>query len=363
MGKTLEALVRKELDSAREASLAIGVVSKDGKSVTSYFNEIFDGVQPGDYVFEIGSTTKTFTSLLLAILVKEGKVSLDDPVKNYKPGYEKALSLNGKDITFRHLAVHRSGLPREDMKKLRQRIKENKEEKDNPFKYFTEADLHEFYTNHQPKREVEKKWQYSNIGIGLLGNTLAEIEEMPFEDAVRTRILEPLGMDDTFITGTPEQNSRYVKAYNKKGERVPPIELAAINGAGALKSTLNDMLIYLEHQTGLTDSHLKEAIELTHQIHGKTSAKKIKMGLGWMIEEKKWSQYPVIHHGGTTIGFHTYCAFIKEIQAGVVIFSTIQLRPWRIIKMLTNIEGLVNENIAKELFKEELMKAGTRQTD
>ena len=75
------------------------------------------------------------------------------------------------------------------------------------------------------------------------------------------------------------------------------------------------------------------------------------MGLGWFIEKKKWSEYPIIHHGGTTMGFHTYCGFIKEKQVGVVVCSTIQLKLVRMIKMLMNLTGMVNEDIAETIFK------------
>ncbi|VEF46170.1 penicillin-binding protein [Bacillus freudenreichii] len=352
------ALVQAELDNAKKASIAIGVVTKDGKYTSGKtYDKILD-TEIGDCLFEIGSTTKTFTSLLLAKLVCDGLISLDEPIKSYKPEYQNALAFNGKEITFRHLSTHRSGLPREDMKKIRQRIKENKQDKSNPYKHFSADDLHHFFIDYDLKKEIDKKWRYSNIGVGLLGNTLAEILGATYEEAIQSHILSPLGMKDTFIHGTDEQNSRYVRSYNKKGVQLPHMELPAINGAGALKSSIYDMLNYLEFQMGLKESPLNEAIELTQQIHGKSSTKKIQMGLGWFIEQKKWSESPLLHHGGTTMGFHSYCGFLKKEQIGVVIFSTIQLRAWRLIKMLLNMTGLVNENIAESIFKEHLAQRG-----
>lgn len=351
-----EELIKKDIEQAKKASYAIGIVTRDGIQVHGKIHDDMRDLEIGRSVFEIGSNTKTFTSLLLAKLVQEGKVSLDDPIVTYKPEYKNALTFNGEEVTFRHLATHSSRLPREDIKKLRKRIKENKHDQDNVFKHYTLDDLHEFYIGHDLKKEIGEKWGYSNIGFGLLGNVLSEILGMSYEDAIQTHILKPLGMNDTFIHGNEEQMSRYVKSYNKKSKRIDPIELPAIQGAGALKSTINDMIIYLQHQMGMVDSPLQEAISLTHQVQGVKAHKKVQMGLSWFIEEKKWSSYPIIHHGGTTMGFHTYFGFIKEEQIGVVIFSTIQLKTLRLIKMLLNITGGINENIAEAIFKEYFSK-------
>lgn len=349
-------LMRKEVSRAKKASIVVGVV-KNGKR--EYIGLLENGSERadselGDLYFEIGSTTKTFTSLLLAKLLTENVISLDDPVSKYKPEYKQALTYNGKEVTFRHLATHTSGLPREDMKTLRRQIKENKERKNNPYKDFTPADLDRFFTTYKIKRKIGKKFVYSNIGLGLLANTLSDLLDMTYEEAIKTEILKPLEMNDTFITVNESHLDRYVQAYNKKGNLVPPIELPAINGAGAIKSTMNDMLTYVEHQIGLRSSPLREAISLTHEKQFVKATKQIEMGLCWMIENKKWADTPVIHHGGTTVGFHTYCGFMKEHKLGVVIYSTIQIPFMRLMKMITGLEEMVNVNIADPIFKSHL---------
>lgn len=351
LDQVAESLIKRELNNAKKASLVVGVVSKGEKMISGTIYDDMSGVEIENCVFEIGSTTKTFTSLLLAKLALNDTISLDESLSTFKPEYKNALLYNGKEVTFRHLATHRSGLPREDMKKLRTRINEHKEEKNNPYKYFSDQDFEQFFIDFDLKKEIDKKWRYSNIAVGLLGNVLAEISGQTYEEAMTTQILSPLGLKDTFITGNEEQNARYIKSYNKKAERIPAILLPAIDGAGGLKSTMHDMLQYLEHQMGMIDSPLKEEIELTHKLQAKTRWKNLNMGLGWFIEQKKWSEFPIIHHGGTTMGFHTYCGFIKEKQIGIVISSTIQIKALRMIKMLLNLTGAVNENIAEALFK------------
>ncbi|UOE95826.1 serine hydrolase domain-containing protein [Alkalihalobacillus sp. LMS39] len=353
--------VKQELKHAKNASIAIGVVTKDETFITGDLFEHLGEYEIGDYLFEIGSTTKTFTSLLLAKLVQEKIISLDEPIKSYKREYEKALSYNGKDITFKHLSTHLSGLPREDMKTIRKRMKKNKHDKDNPYKYYSEADFHQFYLDFDLKREIDKKWKYSNIGVGLLGNLLVDIVgATSYEEAIKTHILTPLQLHDTCVTPSNEQMNRYVPAYNKKGARIPPLEIPAMAGAGALKSTIKDMLMYLQYQLGLRESSLSQAIQMTHELHGRTPWKTCHMGLGWMLETKKWSDYPVIHHGGTTMGFHTYCGFVKEQQIGIVIFSTIQLKLFRMVKMLLQLTDGVNVKIAESIFKDYIEKQKER---
>ncbi|WP_078543018.1 serine hydrolase [Litchfieldia alkalitelluris] len=105
--------------------------------------------------------------------------------------------------------------------------------------------------------------------------------------------------------------------------------ILGIPAAVAFKSTINDMSLYLKHKMGMIDNPLKEAIDLTHTYQSIKAHKMANMGLSWFIEEKKWSKYPLIHHRGTTMGFHTYFGFIKEEQIGIVMFSTIQLTTFR----------------------------------
>lgn len=200
------------------------------------------------------------------------------------------------------------------------------------------------------KKEIGEKWGYSNLAVGLLGNLLGEILGLNYEAAITSQILEPLGMKDTFVTGDSDQNRRYMKAYNKKGEEVSPFLVPAMNGTGALKSTMHDMLMFLEHQMNIHGSPFKDEIDFTHKIHTKTQWKNFNMGLGWIIERRKWSRFPIIHHDGATVGFHTYCGFIKEKQIGTVICSTAPLRALPLIKKLLGLTGMLHEDIAKTIF-------------
>ncbi len=178
-----------------------------------------------DAVFEIGSLTKLFTARLLALLVEDGVVALEDPV---------AAPVKGRPITLKDLAEHRSGLPRLP------KTKTGRWNRKDPYAEFTAERMPEVIAATLPKREPGGKVVYSNYGYGLLGYTLANAASTTYGDLVRTRITEPLGMTQTGLD-TPG----LVGGHDFFGRPTPPWNLAALAGAGGLRSTASDMLRFL----------------------------------------------------------------------------------------------------------------------
>lgn len=178
-----------------------------------------------DAVYEIGSLTKPFTARLLALLVQDGVVALDDPVAG--------PPVNGRPITLKDLAEHRSGLPRLPRKLERW-------DRSDPYAQFTAERMPEVIAATAPKRPPGGKVVYSNYGYGLLGHVLAEAAGTTYAELVRTRITEPLGMTRTGLD-TPG----LVQGHTFFGKPTPPWNLAALAGAGGLRSTASDMLRFL----------------------------------------------------------------------------------------------------------------------
>lgn len=352
-------LIDKELKKAKAASMIVGVVSKDEMEIESYLHHYYEGEDPENLLVEIGSVTKTFTATLLTKLVTENVIALDDSVFPFVPELEKALTFNGEEVTFRHLATHTASLPKDDVKNIRRQMKENPDLKLNPFSQYDEKDFNLFFENHRPKRAFGSKWVYSNMGIALLGHILAKVLNTTYENAIQENILDPLGMNDTYFTIPESEKSRYVRAVNKTGKAVPPMETNLFNPAGGIKTTVLDMLTYLRYQMNVRKAtpELAAAIELTHERQYLKAMKGYDSGLTWMIDQPKWTPYPIIHHGGTTIGFHTYCGFIKELEIAVIVVSTVQLNFSRIIKILTKKNGIINTNVAYSIFKRYSKKA------
>jgi CubicO group peptidase (beta-lactamase class C family) len=175
-----------------------------------------------DAVYEIGSLTKPFTARLLALLVEDGVVAYDDPV------------LDGGAFTFRQLAEHRSGLPRLPRKLERW-------DRRDPYRQFTVERMPEVIATTAPKREPGGKVVYSNYGYGLLGYELARRAGTTYGELVRERITAPLGMTRTGLD-TPG----LVQGHDVFGRPTPPWDLAALAGAGGLRSTATDMLRFLQ---------------------------------------------------------------------------------------------------------------------
>lgn len=351
--KITNRLIDKELKKAKAASLIVGVVSCDDMEVESYLHDYYGGTDSEKLLVEIGSTTKTFTGTLLAKLVVEGFISLDDSVCPYVPKFKKALTYEGQEMTFRHLATHTASLPKDDIQTIRQQIKQDATVKLNPFSQYDETNFEKFFLHFRPKRAFGTKWVYSNLGIALLGYVLTRVVDMSYEEAIQLHILEPLGMSDTHFVVPEEKMDRYVKTYTKRNKQIPPMEIGVFNPAGGLKSSILDMLKYLRFQMGLreTSESLATAMEITHEPQGVKAMKGYEGALTWMIDQPRWAPHPIIHHGGTTVGFHTYCGFMKGMDVGIIVVSTVQISFTRIIKMLVKHDGLINTNIAYSIFK------------
>ena len=167
-------------------TLVFGVVDGDKSEVVA-FGKLDNGTAPdGDTVYEIGSVTKTFTATLLARAVLSGRVTLDAPVAQLLPGF-KIPSRGGKEITLGELGTQHSGLPR---------MPSNFLPKDpaNPYADYDAAKLKAFLAGYQLPRDPGAAYEYSNLGFGLLGYALAQLEHTTYGAVIDEEILKPLGM-------------------------------------------------------------------------------------------------------------------------------------------------------------------------
>src|SRR5262249_16319019 len=149
-------------------------------------------------VFEIGSITKVFTGILLAEAVKRGEVKLEDPISKYLPKYVTTPKYNGKEITLLNLIWHTSGLPMKPNNLHSSNLK-------SPYADYSVKQMYEFLAKYQLTRDPPSqfdysKFEYSNLGVGLLGHILSLRAKTTYENLIKTRVLQPLGMHDTTIT-------------------------------------------------------------------------------------------------------------------------------------------------------------------
>ncbi len=294
--------------------IVVGVIDATGRRVVSYGTFDRDGKRTidGDTVFEIGSITKVFTALLLADMAERGEVALTDPVSKYLPKDVKMPERNGHVIRLEDLATHTSGLPR---------LPSNMKPKDfmNPYADYTPELLYQFLSSYELPRDPGSKWEYSNLATGLLGHVLSLRAGMDFEALVRTRITTPLGMKSTAITLSPELKARLTPGHNGELAVVKNWDFQALAGAGALRSTADDLLIFLAANMGETKSPLAPAMAEMLKVRVPTGMEGFENALGWHISTQHGKE--IVQKDGGTFGYSSFIGFDAKAHAGVVVLS------------------------------------------
>ncbi|MGG4267114.1 serine hydrolase domain-containing protein [Peribacillus simplex] len=296
-------------------------------------------------IFEIGSITKVFTSVLLADLVTNHVLSLEEPVHNIFPEFKRALTNKNQVVTVKHLATHTSGLPRED-KLLKRRIVN----KLNPYQYYSERDLQDFFSQYTMNHIGG--WNYSNLGYALLRLVIERVTSIIYGNLIKEKVTNPLELVDTTLLLDRRQQLRRVNPKTKKGVEIPPLIVDGIKGAGGLYSTMDDMLHFIELNLNSYNAAYP-SLSLTHKTHTLGVKGRFNMGLGWFIEKIKGLNDEVFWTGGTTVGFHTYAGFIPSQKKGVVVLSTYHLTRFELLKVILGGGPIINNEIAKEYFMNE----------
>jgi CubicO group peptidase (beta-lactamase class C family) len=298
----------------RAVGLVVGVIDGKGRRVISYGSLAKDDKRPlnGDTIFEIGSVTKVFTSLILMDMVQKGEVALTDPVAKYLPERVKVPERNGKKITLADLSTQTSGLAR---------MPNNLRPKDmaNPYADYTVDQMYEFLSGYQLPRDIGEKYEYSNLGVGLLGHALARRAGLEYEAMVKARVLEPLGMKSTAITLTPEMKARFATGHDGKLQPTPAWDIPTLAGAGALRSTANDMLTFLAANLGYAKTPLADAMAAEVSVRKPTGMPGMEIAYAWHVLSKEGRS--VIWHNGGTGGYRSFVGFDPQTRAGVVVLS------------------------------------------
>ncbi|HYO05822.1 MAG TPA: serine hydrolase domain-containing protein, partial [Phototrophicaceae bacterium] len=253
------------------ASIVVGFVDPNGTKVFGYGNISKTNNVPvnGNTLFNIASLTKPFTTLALADMVKQGIMNLDDPIEKYLPYNVTVPQYNGHKITLGDLATHTSGLPF-----MPSNIWLNDTVGDlNP--NYNSTQMYQALSNTTLLSQPGTKFLYSDFGLGLLGHILSLNERgMPYEQLVKNRVLDVLGMNDTKITLSENDiKNRFPVGHLNGSEIETPEVPEVIAGAGAYRSTANDLLKYLSANLGLIHTTLDEPMQLQHLIqHPSVSA-------------------------------------------------------------------------------------------
>ena len=294
--------------SARPGIAFAAAVSEPGESFV-----VTRGPANDDTLFEIGSLTKLFTSLVLADMVVAGEVRLDDPVARYLP--DKALVGHGhRPVTLRDLASHISGFPR---------LPTNLAPSDpaDPYADFDEAKLLAFLKSHIPSRSPGAMFEYSNFGAGLLGYALSRAAGKPYATLLSERILKPLAMTKTCV-GFCTKGS-LAQPYGPGGKAVPAWSFGTLAGAGGVRSSATDMARFA---SALADPPvaLKPAVDLMLANRRPAGAGR-EIGLGVFIAPTTNGE--ILFHDGATAGSQSSLVVDRETKRAVVVLTNSGGRP------------------------------------
>ena len=313
--KSVKDVLIERVETAKSnPSIVVAVIDEKG---ANFFSDGATNLNAGakksdeNTIFEIGSVTKVFPGTLLAEAVRRGEVKLDDPISKYLPATVKTPTRGGKEITLLDLATQTSALPR---------LPDNfaPQNPQNPYADYTTERMYDFLSKYTLPRDIGASYEYSNLGVGLLGHILSLRAKMSYEDLVKTRILKPLGMNDTTITLAPAQKARTAHGFDEQGEASALWDFQSLAGAGAMRSTAKDMAKFVSANMGLTKTNLTESFSAAQKPQRDANGK-MKIGLNWHILPA--SNGEIIWHNGGTGGFRSFAGFNLAQKRGIVVLT------------------------------------------
>jgi len=289
------------IDGDTEFTLGVGALSKDDASVPD-----------GDTVYEIGSISKVFTGVLFADAIKRKLVTADDPADSLLPeGVVMPVSKKKPErkITLQQLSTHISGLPR---------MPNNFGDADpqNPASKYSAKEMFEFLNSHELSRKPGIAEEYSNFGVGLLGELLSQKQKTDYETLLKDRITASLKMNDTSLKLSENQTKRLAPPHDAGCDPSSNWDFMALAGAGGIRSTVNDMLKFARANINTPESETGKAIDLAFAQQRKPKGLGSQtMGFGWFINPKSETRW---HNGGTG-GYHSIMFVNRKDRRSVIV--------------------------------------------
>lgn len=275
-----------------------------------------------DTLLAIGSASKAFTTFAMGTLVDAGKLEWEKPLRNYIPWFRLYDPFASERLTPRDLVTHRSGLPRHDLSWYNN-FQASREEFVRRLAYL------------EPTADLREKFQYNNLMFLTAGYLVEVLTGKEWEDAIRTHILEHLGMKRTnFSVETSQKDSDFAQPYReRKGkiEKIPFRNITNIGPAGSINSSVNEMSHWLISHLNqgkfegnqLINPQTLEDMHLAYMPTGGTPAipeiTPADYGLGWMIDTYRGHRR--IHHGGGIDGFTALVSMLPQDGVGFVVLA------------------------------------------
>lgn len=293
--------------------LAVGYYNNGKITFAGYIKEdsvSLKKVENKDKIFEIGSVSKVFTSLLFAEFVKEGKLRLNDSLHQF---FDFELNnsnseFEANEVLLKHLSNHTSGLPRLPSEMMF----DKSVDRSNPYANYSADDLEKHLKNnfYRSSKSGEKE-AYSNLGAGLLGYVLEKQSGKSYEELLQEYVFSELEMNSSSIY--IKDSTRLIKGRSLTGE-VPNWSFNVLAGAGGIKSTVNDMIKFVKKNIETKDSAYLLMRDSTFKV-----SETMNMGLGWHLIKKEGVEY-LFHNGGTG-GYSSSLIIDVTNKKGIVILS------------------------------------------
>ena len=309
----IRAILAERIDRNRESvGMVVGVISPQGRRIVSHgaFGLADKRLPVGDTIFGIASVSKAFTGLLLADAILRKEVKLSDPAALHLPKDIRLRERNGRKITLIDLATHTSGLPHELPPELQTiaLAKPAREARSVMYDYLSQWTL---------PTDIGSTWSYSNLEYGLIGIALEQRTGLSYDTLLRTRILDPLRLDDTAISLSPAQWERRAHPHSMLLQPAP--EWSKPWSISVLQSTASDLLTFLGAAMGLTRSPLAPAFAGMLSVRRPAPMISADQAIGWYVHP--FNGRPIIGHSGSGGGFGATALYDPAARVGVVLLA------------------------------------------
>ena len=342
--KLIEIWLKSEMDYNNIPGFSVAVINKNkidwSKAIGNDKNE--DEISINS-LFSICSISKLFTSIGIMQLVSEGKLNLNDPLKKHLPFFDLVQTYpDSSPITIRNILTHSSGLPRESNQPYWSNIDLN---------FPTKKEVINGLSKQKTLYPANKYFQYSNLGLTLLGYLIEEVSGVPYDKYISDKILNPLGMNSTKTFMDRKQYGKELTvgfgAENRKRKReiVPYFNALGIDPAAGFTSNTIDLAKFaiwqLDLLSGENTSEIlpKDMLLQMHQIQFTDTLSKVKRGLGFGIYSQ--NNENLVGHGGSCPGYKTQLTIdSKEEKAYIALINARGVTP---TKYTRGIKNLMNQ--------------------
>lgn len=287
-----------------------------------------------DTLFAIGSSSKAFTTFVLGTLVDEGKIEWEKPVRNYIPWFKLYDPSMTEHLTVRDLVTHRSGLPRHDLVWYNN-FESTREQFVRKLAYL------------EPSADLREKFQYNNLMFLTAGYLTEVITGKTWEEAVRARVFDPLGMKrSNFSVTDMQKDGDFAQPYGKKDSKIEKLPFRPITNlapAGSINSSVNEMARWVTvHLNGgkysdkygdkkLAAAPTVDDMHLAHMVTGATSPEAEitggDYGMGWFGDNYRGHRR--VEHGGNIDGFSANVVLFPKDDFGIVVLTNLNGTPLR----------------------------------